>query len=129
MARDIGVRGHRCGEPGRSAHPLRVRRNSGSPQALLNNASPELCANYPVPGQTTSIDVYCTMVWQPYSSNTRVFTYSACLSNTAADNSPADCAAQPLVQARYAFYDYASAGATISARPQNVSLLQRRCLW
>ena len=92
--------------------------NAGTPQALLNNASPELCANYAVPEETTSVDVYCTMVWQPYSSNTRVFTYSACVSNTTADNSPSDCAANPLLQARYAFYDYPSAGATIGTPAQ-----------
>jgi hypothetical protein len=91
--------------------------DAGSPTPFLNNAAPELCATYATPGQTTSIDVYCTMLWQPYSSNTRVFTYSACVSNSTANNSPADCAANPLLQARFAFYDYASAEATISSSP------------
>ena len=47
---------------------------------MLNNPTPELCATYTVPGATTlpPVDVYCTMVWQAYSANTRVFTYSAC---------------------------------------------------
>ncbi len=94
--------------------------DTGSPMPFLNNATPELCATYATPGgQSTSVHVYCTMVWQPYSSNTRVFTYSACLSGTTADASPTSCAAAPLLQARFAFYDYPSAGASISSTPQS----------
>ena len=48
----------------------------GSPHQFLNNATPELCASYPL--QTASVNVYCTLVWQPYSSNTRVL-YVLCL--------------------------------------------------
>ena len=93
--------------------------DTGSPTPFLNNATPELCATYATPGgQSTSVHVYCTMVWQPYSSNTRVFTYSACLSGTTADASATSCAAAPLLQARFAFYDYPSAGASISSTPQ-----------
>ena len=75
--------------------------------------------SYLVPNEspTLTIDVYCTMVWQPYSSNTRVFTYSACVSNTLNDRNPADCAAKPMLQARFAFYDYTSGGAAISNSP------------
>ena len=62
------------------------------------------------------------MVWQPYSSNTRVFTYSACTSTSATNNSPADCAAKPLLQARFAFYDYPSA-ASISSSPPKCQLI------
>jgi hypothetical protein len=92
----------------------RVTFDTGSPTPFLNNPTPELCATYGTP----SFHVYCTMVWQPYSSNTRVFTYSACLSGTGADASPSACAATPLLQARFAFYDYPSAGASISSTPQ-----------
>ena len=88
--------------------------DTGSPTPFLNNPTPELCATYGTP----SFHVYCTMVWQPYSSNTRVFTYSACLSGTSGDASPTACAATPLLQARFAFYDYPSAGASISSTPQ-----------
>jgi hypothetical protein len=88
--------------------------DTGSPAPLLNNATPELCAS----NGTPSFDVYCSMVWQPYSSNTRVFTYSACQSGTAADASPTSCAATPMLQARFAFYDYPSAAAAISSTPQ-----------
>jgi hypothetical protein len=91
--------------------------DSGSPQLFLNNPAPEQCASYPIPNQTSTVHVYCTLVWQPYSSNTRVFTYSACISNTPNDRSPADCAAKPVLQARFAFYDYASGGASISQSP------------
>ena len=93
--------------------------DTGSPSPFLNNPTPELCATYSNPGGgSTSVHVYCTMVWQPYSSNTRVFTYSACLSGTTADASGTSCAATPLLQARFAFYDYPSAAASISSTPQ-----------
>jgi hypothetical protein len=93
--------------------------DAGSPAPFLNNPTPELCATYATPGGgSTSVHVYCTMVWQPYSSNTRVFTYSACLSGSSADASGTSCAAAPLLQARFAFYDYPSAAASISSTPQ-----------
>jgi hypothetical protein len=77
--------------------------------ALVNNATPELCASYQVPNEsTTQVDVYCTMVWQAYSANTRVFTYSACSTAAANNTKPTDCAAQPLLQAIVAFDDYPS---------------------
>ena len=57
------------------------------------------------------------MVWQAYSANTRVFTYSAC-STTDPDNAkPADCAAEPLLQAVVAFDDYPSGVASPSPTP------------
>jgi hypothetical protein len=91
---------------------------------MLNNPTPELCATYTVPGPTTfpPVDVYCTMVWQAYSANTRVFTYSAC------DNgaTPANCAAQPLLQAIVAFDDYPSGVASPSPVPsQCTPILQQ----
>ena len=75
----------------------------GSPHQFLNNATPELCASYPP--QAASVNVYCTMAWQPYSANTRVFTYSACPSSAAA-NAATDCAAKPQLEAIVAFDDY-----------------------
>ena len=53
----------------------RYQFDAGSPTPFLNNPSPELCATYSVPNETVSVDVYCSMVWQPFSANTRVFTY------------------------------------------------------
>ena len=85
---------------------------------MLNNATPQLCATYLVPGQTNSVDVYCTLVWQPYSANTRVFTYSACSTAGSNDAKPVDCAAQPLLQAVVAFDDYPSRGRVALADPE-----------
>lgn len=92
--------------------------------AFLNNPSPVPCAQYPTSPAPT-VDVYCSMVWQPYSANTRVFTYSACQVNDIANNSPADCAADPMLQAVVAFYDYSASNSSISnSPPQCVSILQ-----
>ena len=49
------------------------------------------------------VDVWCSMVWQPYSANTRTITYSAC-SNPS--DTAAQCAATPLLQAVEVFDDY-----------------------
>lgn len=88
----------------------------GSPHQFLNNATPELCASYPTAPQTATVNVYCSMVWQPYSANTRVFTYSACASSTGA-NAATDCAARPQLQAIVAFDDYPPGVASPSPIP------------
>ena len=75
------------------------------PYSLLDAASPQSCLTpaYPVAGQSTSIAVYCSMVWQPNNANgyTRTITYSACTS----DFTATACAATPLLQAVVAFDD------------------------
>jgi hypothetical protein len=91
--------------------------DAGSPNKFLNSATPESCASYPIPGQANSVDVYCSMVWQPYSANTRVFTYSACTTNSANNAKPTDCAAKPLLQTIVAFDDYPSGIASPSPTP------------
>jgi hypothetical protein len=53
---------------------------------------------------SVTVYVWCSMVWQPYSAQTRTITYSACLSTTTID--PAACAAAPLLQAVETFDDY-----------------------
>ena len=92
----------------------RYQFDAGSPTPFLNNPSPELCATYQVPNEANNfVDVYCSMVWQPFSANTRVFTYSACAYTTPPTGSTAaaDCAAQPSVQDIVAYYDYPTGGA------------------
>jgi hypothetical protein len=91
----------------------RYQFDAGTPTAFLNNPAPELCATYAIPNQTVTVQVYCSMVWQPFSANTRVFTYSACSYATAPTSAtaPADCAAQPQLQDIVAFYDYPTGGA------------------
>ena len=82
---------------------------------FLNNATPELCASYPTAQPT--VDVYCSLVWQPYSASTRVFTYSACNTTDPDNAKPADCAAKPLLQAVVAFDDYPPGVASPSPTP------------
>ena len=96
----------------------------GTPTPFLNNATPELCATYAVPEQSNSVHVYCSMIWQPFSANTRVFSYSACTSDSPSDATPADCAAMPLLQAVVAFDDYPSGVATPSPQPSPCTPIQ-----
>jgi hypothetical protein len=77
---------------------------------LLNASPPQPCwyssggtPQQPPPLNGQQIDVWCSMVWQPFSSSTRTITYSACpssLTNTL-------CAATPTLQAVVTFDDYA----------------------
>ncbi len=91
--------------------------DAGSPNKFLNSATPESCASYSIPGQANSVDVYCSMVWQPYSADTRVFTYSACTTNSANNAKATDCTANPLLQVIVAFDDYPSGIASPSPTP------------
>jgi hypothetical protein len=52
-----------------------------------------------------TIDVYCTMTWNPSSSETRIITYSAC--PTTDNFTASQCAQTPLLQAVVSFDDYA----------------------
>ena len=73
--------------------------------SMLNAAAPQSCLSpaYSVTDQSTSISVYCTMIWSPDDPNgyTRTITYSACISG----GSASACAAEPLLQAVVAFDD------------------------
>jgi hypothetical protein len=106
----------------------RFQFDTGSPTAFLNNPSPELCATYQVPAEASNnfVNVYCSMVWQPFSANTRVFTYSACAYTTTPTSSTpaADCAAQPQLQDIVAFYDYPPGAASPSPNPTPCTPIQ-----
>ena len=91
--------------------------DAGTPNPFLNNAVPEQCASYTGSGQTNPVTVYCSMVWQPYSADTRVFTYSACSYSTLPANPGPDCAASPLLQVIVAFDDYPPGVASPSPSP------------
>jgi hypothetical protein len=60
-----------------------------------------------------TMDVWCSMQWQPQSSQTRVITYSVCPSSV----SNVSCGAQPLLQAVVAFDDYPPGLGTVSLTP------------
>ncbi len=94
----------------------RYQFDAGSPTPFLNNPSPELCASYQVPNESSNnlVNVYCSMVWQPFSANTRVFTYSACVyMATPTSSHPCRWTARPspALQDIVAFYDYPTGGA------------------
>lgn len=79
--------------------------------AQLVNSPPSACwynsggtgqQPQPDPSSNIDVDVWCSMFWQPSSTNTRQIIYSACLSTVSA----ATCASQPLLQAVVTFDDY-----------------------
>ena len=92
--------------------------DAGSPNQFLNNATPELCATYAVPGQASTVNVYCSMVWQPYSAeHPGLHVLGLQLPQSLPANAGADCAAQPLLQAIVAFDDYPSGVAAPNPNP------------
>jgi hypothetical protein len=94
---------------------------------LVNASPPQACwydsggnAQQPpnVENLPTSIDVWCSMVWQPFSANTRVITYSACLATL----TNAQCAATPLLQVIVTFDDYPPGIGVPSVNPVQCNL-------
>jgi len=98
-------------------------RYSFDPYTLLDASSPQSCLApaYPVSNEQASIAVYCTMVWQPFSANTRIITYSACLSG----GSATACAATPLLQAVVAFDDNQVGSVAPSLLPQQCTQIKQ----
>ena len=83
---------------------------------FLTNTAPQPCLGSGVTPPTftegvngttvqETIDVYCTMTWDPSSSETRIITYSAC--PTTDNFTASQCAQTPLLQAVVSFNDYA----------------------
>ena len=98
-----------------SAVNLAIQNTRGKFVSQMTNASPPVACWYdgsgnaqqppPLPNDPSDqIDVWCSMVWQPFNSATRTITYSAC--PTAQTSDPATCAAAPLLQAVVTFDDY-----------------------
>ena len=92
---------------------------------VLDAAAPKSCLpsgyTYPVSNEQSTISVYCTMVWQPFSAYTRTFTYSACV--TAGSVTPTTCAATPLLQAVVAFGDNQAGSVAPSLQPQQCTAI------
>ena len=117
--------------------------NGGPPQLLLLNASPPVPCWYdtsvppvgqqPPAFQGQQFNVWCSMVWQPFSSSTRTITYSACPSTVTSTA----CAAAPTLQAIVTFDDYPPGLGTPDANPVQCklthycgqSLTQNSWLW
>jgi hypothetical protein len=100
-----------------SAVNLAISQTRGTFSTQMLNASPPTAclASQPQTFDNLQVDVWCSMVWQPYSSATRTITYSACL--TTQTTNAATCAATPLLQAIMTFDDYAPGIGTPTANP------------
>jgi len=87
-----------------------IQETRGTFASDMVNASPPVpcygAAQAPQTYGNSTIAVWCSMVWQPFSSNTRIVTYSACSTSNAATASAGSCAAGPLLQAVVTFDDY-----------------------
>lgn len=97
------------------------------PLQLLNASPPVACwydsggnAQQPPPFDSQQMDVWCSMVWQPSSADTRTITYSACPSTLTSTQ----CAAGPTLQAIVTFDDYAPGLAVADASPVECTLKQ-----
>ena len=78
------------------------------PSACWYNSLAQPVQPPPDPSSNISIDVWCSMIWQPSSTNTRQITYSACRATTVGGLpiSASTCASSPLLQAVVTFDDY-----------------------
>ena len=77
-------------------------------------------STYVDPSSNVTVYVWCSMVWQPFSSSTRTITYSACPSTQS--TLPAECAAAPLLQASVTFDDYPPGIGVPTANPVSCNL-------
>ena len=80
-----------------SAYPDTPNNPYSPNNPMLNNPTPPSARPIRCPA-ANSVDVYCSMVWQPYSANTRVFTYSAC--STASPNNATPAIVPPCPSSR-----------------------------
>lgn len=92
---------------------------------LLNASPPQACwydsggnAEQPPSFNGQQFNVWCSMVWQPYSANTRTITYSACVTTS----TNVQCAANPTLQAIVTFDDYAPGIGVPTANPVQCNL-------
>ncbi len=93
----------------------------------LENASPPQACWYDSNGNPQqpqaidgiSVDVWCSMVWQPFSQNSRIITYSACPTTETTD--PGTCGNAPLLQASVTFDDFAPGLGVPPAHPVQCS--------
>ena len=105
-------------EAATSAVNLAIQNSRYTFASQMTNASPPSACWYsnsvaqqPPVLENYSIDVWCSMVWQPSSSDTRTITYSACptggTGSPTQTTDPATCASAPLLQVVITYDDYA----------------------
>ena len=90
--------------------------NASPPVQCWGSTSVANASNYQDLTSNKSVDVWCSMVWQPFrTAQTRTITYSACLDATPSSPSPsaAACAANPLLQVVVAFDDFPPGAAIV----------------
>ena len=104
--------------------------------SLLEASPPQPCWTPDASGNSDltingyTINVWCSMIWNPFSGSTRIVTYSACPATNPsaitqppkAQNDPTLCAASPLLQAQETFDDYA-ANTSVSQSPVNCTAI------
>ncbi|HEY6427070.1 MAG TPA: IPT/TIG domain-containing protein [Acidimicrobiales bacterium] len=89
----------------------------------MENASPPVAcwpggSTYTPPTGTQSVEVWCSMQWQPFTAQTRTITYSACVYSTGSTPpTAAACAANPNLQAIETYDDYPPGVATPAPNP------------
>jgi hypothetical protein len=88
---------------------------TGLSQTVATLLNPSYCWGSSSPSTLTgvngaSISVWCSTVFSPTSTTTRVVTFSACLSTTGA----AACSATPLLQSVVTFDDYPTTGGVVN---------------
>jgi len=112
-----------------SAVELAIQNSRYTFSTAMENASPPVpCWTEPSSAPTTltmnnpqvTIYVWCSMLWQPFSAQTRTITYSACLSTVTTD--AATCAAAPLLQAVETYDDYPPGIGTPASGPISCNL-------
>ena len=110
-----------------SAVDLAIQNSRYTFSTAMENASPPVpcwTENGSAPTILTvnnqTIYVWCSMLWQPFSAQTRTITYSACLSTATTD--AATCAAAPLLQAIETYDDYPPGIGTPSSGPVQCNL-------
>lgn len=89
---------------------------AGLSQTVATPSNPSYCWGSTAPSQLNAINGYtmsawCSTVFNPTSTATRVVTFSVCLSTASASA----CAASPLLQAVVTFDDYPATGGVVNS--------------
>ena len=85
---------------------------NATPPSYCWGTGPSSQLTYTNNGVAVQVAVWCSTVWNPSSSSTRVVTLSACMTNVA--STATACAASPGLQTVVTFDDYSSSNPTVN---------------